>query len=318
MKEHGERRFEIRSDIVRYTSLKTRIHIILDTPAWHDRTAVLIHCILGGVILINTMAVILFTVRPVAEQYGSLLSYIMNACLAVFICEYVLRLWACTATHHPVRMITDRIRYTLRVYLLIDLFSILPVFIPFFFPQNFTIIRLLRLVSIFKLGRFTQYADSLIQLRRVVWRKKEIFVIMLFFLVFIILFSSTIMYVVEFPAQPESFSSIPAALWWAVMTVTTVGYGDMVPVTPVGKIIAGVVTVTGVLLLALPSAIMATGFIEERERQKYFKERRNGLGIPLDLMHRLEQLKEKGHISEEEYMLLWDHLSGGTKGDESL
>jgi len=295
-------------DIVGYKSIKNRIHVILDKPARHDRTAIAIHGALAVVILINTIAVILFTVRPVAEQFGSLLSYIINACMAVFICEYVLRIWACTSAHHPVRMITDRIRYTLRMYLLIDLFSILPVFIPFLFPRNFTIIRLLRLVSIFKLGRFTQYADSLIQLRRVVWRKKEIFAIMLFFLVFIILFSSTIMYVVEYPAQPESFSSIPAALWWTVMTVTTVGYGDIIPITPLGKVIAGIVTLTGVLVLALPSAIMATGFIEERERLKKTESKKKYQEVPPVLLHKLDELKEMGYINQEEYALFRVHL----------
>jgi voltage-gated potassium channel len=161
--------------------------------------------------------------------------------------------------------------------------------------------RLLRLASIFKLGRFTQYSDSLVQLRRVLRRKKEIFVIMLFFLVFIILFSSTIMYVVENPAQPDKFSSIPASLWWAVMTVTTVGYGDIVPVTSAGKMIAGIITITGVLVLALPSAIMAAGFMEERERHKkkisleYSQEE-----IRL-LIQKLNSLQKNGHITTDEY-----------------
>ncbi|MCA1915614.1 ion transporter, partial [Methanospirillum hungatei] len=197
--------------------------------------------------------------------------------------------------------------------LIIDLLSILPIFIPFLFPHAITLIRLLRLVSIFKLGRFTRYSDSLIQLRRVFVRKKEIFAIMLFFLVFIILFSSTIMYVVEYPAQPEAFSSIPAALWWAVMTVTTVGYGDIIPVTPLGKFIAGIVTMTGVLVLALPSAIMATGFIEERERQKTVEMKRKSKEIPPVLVHKLDELKEKGYITQEEYVLFWSQLSGDEK-----
>jgi voltage-gated potassium channel len=136
---------------------------------------------------------------------------------------------------------------------------------------------------------------------------------MLFFLVFIILFSSTIMYVVEYPAQPDAFSSIPAALWWAVMTVTTVGYGDIIPVTPVGKCIAGIVTMTGVLVLALPSAIMATGFIEERERQKTIEMKRKSQEIPPVLVHKLDELKEKGYITQEEYVLFWSQLSGDEK-----
>ncbi|WP_143709492.1 ion transporter [Methanospirillum hungatei] len=298
---------------VKVNSIKTRIHYILDTPAWHDRTAVVIHGILATVILANAIAIILSTVRPIAEHHGDILTIIMNICMAVFVCEYGLRMWACTDTHNPVRMITDRVRYAFHLYLIIDLISILPIFIPFFFPQAIMIIRLFRLSSIFKLGRFTRYSESIVQLRRVIVRKKEIFAIMLFFLVFIILFSSTIMYVVEYPAQPDAFSSIPAALWWAVMTVTTVGYGDIIPVTPLGKLIAGFVTMTGVLVLALPSAIMATGFIEERERQKNVELKRKSQGIPPVLAWKLDELKEKGYITQEEYILFWYQLSGDEK-----
>lgn len=89
---------------------------------------------------------------------------------------------------------------------------------------------------------------------------------MVFFLVFVILFLATIMYLVENPARPDKFSSIPAAIWWAMMTVTTVGYGDIYPVTPIDQAFGSLITLAGVLLLALPSAILASGFIEERQR----------------------------------------------------
>ncbi|MCA1917558.1 MAG: ion transporter, partial [Methanospirillum hungatei] len=103
------------------SSIKQRIHIILDKPAWHDRTAVVIHGVLATVILVNTIAIILLTVRTIAEHLGDILTGIINVCMVVFICEYVLRMWACTDTHHPVRMVTDRVRYAFHVYLIIDL-----------------------------------------------------------------------------------------------------------------------------------------------------------------------------------------------------
>jgi len=262
------------------------------------------------IIVCNTIAIILLTVRPIAEQFEPLLRLIINFCMVIFVAEYLLRIWACPTRKCLICHITDRVRYTVHPYLLIDLISILPVFIPFLMPHDFMLIRLLRLVSIFKLGRFTQYSESLYHLKQVLRRKKEIFAIMLFFLVFIILFSSTIMYVVEYPAQPESFSSIPAALWWSVMTVTTVGYGDIAPITPLGKFIAGVVTLTGVLILALPSAIMASGFIEERERHKNSRHMKRAQGVPHVLIYKLKELKEHGYISDEEYALFLSHLSG--------
>lgn len=138
---------------------------------------------------------------------------------------------------------------------------------------------------------------------------------MLFFLVFVILFSSTIMYVVENPAQPEKFSSIPAALWWAVMTVTTVGYGDMIPITPLGKIIAGFITISGVLVLALPSAIMASGFIEERERTRSLTENLINPESSLSLIDKLGDLHSRGYITDEEYLTLKKQIIGEKKGN---
>lgn len=142
---------------------------------------------------------------------------------------------------------------------------------------------------------------SLDQLKRVLFRKREIFGFMLFFLVFVILFSSTILYLVENPVQPDKFSSIPAAMWWAMMTVTTVGYGDMIPITPLGKGIASLFTLMGVLVLALPSAILASGFIEERDKVKTGVLNPAQLATYADLVHHLSACHDDGILSDQEY-----------------
>jgi voltage-gated potassium channel len=136
---------------------------------------------------------------------------------------------------------------------------------------------------------------------RVLLHKQEIFAIMLFFLVFVVLFSSTIMYLIEYPAQPDKFSSIPAAMWWSIMTVTTVGYGDIVPVTPLGKLIGSVITLAGVLVLALPSAILATGFIEEREKSREEYTSPEKIIIHGDLVRHFTNMHDKGILPDQEY-----------------
>ena len=298
---------------ISYRGLKSRVHAVLDQPARDDLAAMVVHILLALLILINTVTIVLYTVREMAEEYGQMFNLIINFCLVVFFCEYVLRMWSCTGTENPVRMVTDRVRYGLQIFLIIDLISIIPLFLPFLAPQKLALIRLVRLLSIFKIGRFTRYSDSLIQLVRVVRKKREIFVIMLFFLVFILLFSATIMYLVEYPAQPEVFSSIPAALWWAVMTVTTVGYGDIIPITPLGRMIGGFVTLCGVLVLALPSAIMATGFIEERYRNQKISPSSPDPVATIESLVKLTQLKDTGEITEEEFMALKTALLGNNK-----
>jgi len=295
-----------------YSDIKKCVHTILDNPEKEDKRTELVHILIAVAILVNAFAIILYTVQDIASLYSGILNLIINSSLLLFALEYILRIWSCTDTKNPLRMVTDRLKYAMSFYLIIDLLSIIPIFIPFILPNQITLIRLLRLVSIFKLGRFTKYSKSLEQLKRVFKRKSEIFVIMLFFLVFILLFSSVIMYVVEYSAQPDKFSSIPASLWWAIMTVTTVGYGDIIPVTPLGTIIASFVTLTGVLILALPSAILATGFIEERQNQR-FQASKNEM-TPEDKLLLIEKFwdqKIRGLISADEYENLKSEILEG-------
>ncbi len=251
----------------RYDQVKGRVHALLDGQVHDDRVAGLVQLFLAFIIVLNTVAIVLFTIPSVNEHYASLLNPLINICLLIFTFEYLLRIWSCTVSRTIRGKISDRVRYAMHLYLLIDLISILPVFFPFIIHRHQTIIRVFRLLSIFKLGRYSRYSRSLAQIKRVLIRKREIFAIMLFFLIFVVLFSATILYLIENPVQPDKFSSIPAAMWWSVMTVTTVGYGDIYPITPLGKLIASLFTVAGVLVLALPSAILATGFIEEKSRR---------------------------------------------------
>ena len=285
----------------RYDRIKSRVHTLLDEPDRRDQSALLIQGVIAGAIIINTLAIVIFTVKPIKEQYDSLLTPLINICLIIFTVEYLLRIWSCTFARDLKRAIFDRIRYALHIYQIIDFISITPVFFPFFFPRHLTILRTFRIVSIFKLGRYSRYVKSLDQLKRVLFRKREIFGIMVFFLVFVILFSSTLLFLVENPVQPDKFSSIPAAMWWAVMTVTTVGYGDMIPVTPLGKTIASIVTVSGVLVLALPSAILASGFIEEREKSRAGEVNQAQVMAFADLREHLSDHHDQGVLSDQEY-----------------
>jgi voltage-gated potassium channel len=197
-------------------------------------------------------------------------------------------------------MVTERLRYATQIYMVIDLISIVPIIFPFVFLRDYSLLHVFRLLSIFKLVRYARNSEALKLLRRFIFRKREIISILVFFLVFEILFSSTIMYLVENAALPDKFSSIPAAMWWAVMTVTTVGYGDIIPITPWVKTIPGLVTIGGVLHLALPSAILASGFMEERQKEQTFHDH-PGVEAGISLLERVGTLKERGLISQEEF-----------------
>ncbi|MBP2133279.1 voltage-gated potassium channel [Methanomicrobium sp. W14] len=282
------------------SGIKARVHDVLESPPENDKFSLNVHIALAFVIVLNTVFVVIYTVPSIAEKYWILINVVIYLCLLVFAAEYILRMWSCTDAPTFKRRTLERLHYATGFYMIIDLVSIIPLFFPFIFAKDFTLLRIFRLLSIFKLGRYTRHADSLRLLKRVFIEKREIFSIMVFFLVFVILFSSTIMYLVENPAQPDKFSSIPASMWWGINAVTTVGYGDVVPVTALGKFLACFITLAGVLILALPSAILATGFIEEKQKDMNLESSRSPENI-VEILERLSKLKEKGDITEEEF-----------------
>ena len=282
-----------------YDQVKNRVHVILDDPTPGDRNAFRIQWFLALVVLLNAVAIVLATVPSLDRQFRFLFGPLMNTCLLIFAIEYLLRIWSCTSSQNLKGIIGDRFRYAMHLYLIIDLISILPIFFPILLHRNLTLLRTIRLLSIFKLGRYSRYSQSLAQLKRVLFRKREIFAIMVFILIFVVLFSSTLLYLIEFPVQPEKFSSIPAAMWWSAMTITTVGYGDIYPVTTLGKIIAAGFTFLGVLVLALPSAILATGFIEEKNRHPDSDPMQRVARA--SLMNHFTSLHDEGNLSDQEY-----------------
>ncbi|MBN2734527.1 MAG: ion transporter [Methanomicrobiaceae archaeon] len=301
--------------------LKSRVYTILEKSPGGDRPAFLIHAFLAIVILLNTSLVVIYTVPDIALKYRLPINILITVCLLIFAAEYILRLWSCTDAPTFKARTMDRLRHATRFYMIIDVISIVPLLFPFFLPGDFALLKTFRLLSIFKLGRYAQNSGSLALLKRVIFKKREIFTIMVFFLVFVILFSSTIMYLVENSAQPEKFSSIPAAMWWAVITVTTVGYGDIIPITPLGQTLASFITLAGVLLLALPSAILASGFIEERQKENETASEISPLNR-IEILERLSALKEKEHISAYEFnklknLIFSGHSDSDTAGNDN-
>ncbi|MFA4850783.1 MAG: ion transporter [Methanoregula sp.] len=283
-----------------YDRIKIRVNGILNTYPNPEPTARWVKYFLAIFILVNTIAVVISTMPDLPLSFRIQLFAIISVCLSIFAIEYILRLWSCTNNPTFLGRVKDRLRYATGIYMIIDLISIIPIIFPFVFPNDYSMLHIFRLLSIFKLVRYTRHSDALQLLQRVVFKKREIISFLVIFLVFEILFASTIMYLVENAAQPDKFSSIPSSMWWAVMTVTTVGYGDIIPITPWGKTIAGLVTIGGVLLLALPSAILAAGFMEERQKEQA-GHNHYGTEAGISLLERVGSLKERGLITEEEF-----------------
>jgi len=186
--------------------------------------------------------------------------------VTVFTIEYVGRIWSCTADRKFKGAIKGRWRFFWQPMNLIDLAAFLPFYLPFFGLDGrmLRILRLLRILRIAKLGR---YFRAFQVMGKVIREKKEELVITTSIMGFILILSAATIYHFENAVQPEAYSSIPAAMWWAVSTLTTVGYGDIYPITVAGKLAAAVVAVTSIGFFALPTGILGAGFVEEISRQ---------------------------------------------------
>jgi voltage-gated potassium channel len=217
---------------------------------------------------LNAIAFAAETVDHLADRYGAYFDAFNVFSVIVFTVEYVLRVWSAVDIPMLSRLPPwrARLRFALRPIMLIDLFAFLPFYLQWFVPLDLRVLRVLRLFRLLKLVR---YSPALQTLGRVIADEYRALLGALLVMLVLLLFASTAIYFLEREAQPDKFGSIPAAAWWALSTLTTVGYGDVVPVTPWGKVVGGIVMLLGVGMFALPIAIIATGFSLESARHQF-------------------------------------------------
>ena len=189
-----------------------------------------------SLIILNVLAVALETMRDVSELYAGPFKVFEWFSMAVFSIEYGLRVWTCTVKPEFSSPIRGRIRYMLTPSAIIDLVVVIPFYLPFFFDMDLRFLRVLRLFRLFALFKMARYSQSLHLFKTVLRDTKEELLIVVAATMGLLIFASGVIYFIENKAQPEAFSSIPAAMWWAVSTMTTVGYGDVYPITNLGKI----------------------------------------------------------------------------------
>ena len=222
-------------------------------------------------IAFNVLAVMLETEPELHAAYPGWFFWFEIFSAAVFSLEYVLRLWVCTYKEEYTHPVKGRLRYAISFMAMVDLIAILPTFLSFIAMDTRFVraIRLLRLFRVLKIGR---YAHAVNTLTRVFERKKEEMAITTFVLVMLMVLCSSLIYFVEHEHQPDVFSSIPQSMWWTVVTLTSVGYGDVYPTSGPGQIVGAIVSMIGVLFVALPTGILSAGFAEEIREQRRGKD----------------------------------------------
>ncbi|MDX1655162.1 MAG: ion transporter [Candidatus Competibacteraceae bacterium] len=286
-----------------YRNWRRRTWEILEQAHLGDHTSRVVDIILEVLIIANVLAVVLESVEALEAQYRELFRWFNLVSVLIFTVEYLLRLW-CAPERYPddARPNLPRLRWAVTPLALADLLAILPFYLSMFVVLDLRFLRLLRLLRVLKLAR---YSVAMKLLGDVFREEAGTFGTTLFILLVVMVLAASGIYVVEHQAQPEAFGSIPAAMWWAVATLTTVGYGDVTPITSLGKMFGACITIVGVGMVALPSGLLASAFSEQlRRRRETLQEKAQEI-LAHDRMtpseqRELEELREELGFSRED------------------
>lgn len=242
--------------------MKRTIFEILEGASRYQKTSNIVIAFIMAMVILSCISIVIETVESVNAEFINTLESFNFISIMVFTIEYLVRVWACTESPKYKHQFYGRIRFMLSPMALIDLLAILPFYLTFM-VGDLRFIRALRLLRIFRIFKLARYSKALMTFGRILASKKEELIITIVLGMIMIFFSSSFMYFLEHDAQPEAFSSIPHAMWWAVVTLTTVGYGDIYPITMSGKLLGGFIAVVGIGMFALPAGILGSAFVLE-------------------------------------------------------
>lgn len=223
-------------------------------------------------IVANLTVTFLYTYANIRAKFGAWLLAVEAITIVFFTVDYALRLWTAEINYPNKPKAEATIKYVLSFNGIIDLLSFLPYYLPIFFPAGAVAFRMFRVVRLFKLFRINAYHDSLSVIAEVLSSKRQQLLSSVFIIVVLTLASSLCMYSVESVAQPDVFTDAFSGIWWSVMTILTVGYGEIYPITTLGKLLALLITFLGVGMVAIPTAIISAGFVDQYSRIKRLSE----------------------------------------------
>jgi voltage-gated potassium channel len=253
---------------VMYHSTKKKVHILLHPELGNTKWDRILNAFIIILIILNVTAVMLETVPSIHEPYAEFFHVFDLVSVIIFTIEYVLRVWSSNHDPRYSHSFHGRLRYMLSTDALIDLLAILPFYVHIFVGFDLRVIRIFRLLRFLRLFRLTAYMRSAQMVKNVFTTRANELKLSLVLILFFITIASCLLYFAEHNAQPKVFSSIPATFWWAVVTATSVGYGDMVPITAFGKTLSGMISLLGLAVFALPAGIITAGFLEEIRKIK--------------------------------------------------
>lgn len=245
-------------------SFKRKVYEALEGAPESGTVGKIVQVSLVVVIVLSIVVLVLESISEIRTASPVFFGVVEIVFVAVFTTEYVLRLWSAPAGDVEAGRGAGRarVRFALRPMMLVDLAAILPFFLPFLGLdlRAARLLRMFRLARVFKLARYTRAARSI---RDAFVAKREELVVTVAFLFVLLMIAASMMHYAEGDTQPDRFGSIPSSMWWAIVTLTTVGYGDVVPVTLAGRLCGAVIAVIGIGFVALPTSILGSAFIME-------------------------------------------------------
>lgn len=288
-------------------------HILAPASEAHEykKSSKLFDMLLIVLIIVNVGAMMLETVPGIPAILRHELHVIEVVSVLIFTIEYVLRVYSCaSAPNRPASQATTpwqkRWAYIKSPMALVDLMAILPFYLSIFVAFDLRILRVFRVLRILKIGRYSRSMQTLITVLR---NESHSLIAAISVLLLFTVIAATCIYYIEHTAQPNVFSSIPASLWWALVTLTTVGYGDAVPVTALGKVFGGLITIMGICFYALPAGILSSSYTAQMQlKRDRFKDTVRSVLDDGELserdVHHLEHVRALLDLDEEEAKLI--------------
>ena len=250
-----------------YHAVRRRTYEVLEKAGGDDRLSAALDIVLIVVIVANMAAVVLESFDGLYDRFQDWFYLLEVVSVAMFTVELLLRLWTCDFLRPQSSRVGAVVRFLVSPIGIIDLLAILPFYLPFLIP-DLRVVRVLRLVRFLRLLKLTRYTRSVMTMGAVVRERRHELLVAVFLTVLLLMVASTLMYYLESQVQPEAFPNILSSMWWAVATLTTIGYGDVFPVTDWGRLLSGIIAILGIGLVALPTAIISSGFVEALARTK--------------------------------------------------
>jgi voltage-gated potassium channel len=252
-------------------NLKKTIYHLIDRGDHGSKINLYFDYAIMTLILLNVVALVLETIPEVRASIGQYLRLFEVFSVIVFTVEYLLRIYVSDLIYPSSGRIKSRLLFIFSGYGLIDLLAILPFYLPFVIKTDLRFLRILRLMRFLRILKINRYNKSVNLIQSVIKEKSSELSLTGFAALLVLIIASFLMYYAEGNVQPDKFPNILACFWWAIATLTTVGYGDVYPITALGKVLSGTIAVLGIGLVALPTGIIGAGFLEKIGKDKKHK-----------------------------------------------